>query len=110
MSAAPALAAMRSRVTLERPVDTPDDTGALTRVWTAVADVWAQITPVRGAENFAAGAQETSILHEATIRWRPDVVAPMRFRFGSRALYIRAAVDPDARRRTLVCRCEEFVA
>jgi SPP1 family predicted phage head-tail adaptor len=110
MSATPALGEMRSRVSLERPADAPDDTGALMRVWTEVADLWARIAPLRGAEFFSAGEQETVLAHEVTIRWRPDVAAPMRFRLGSRALYIRAAFDPDARRRTLVCRCEEYVA
>jgi SPP1 family predicted phage head-tail adaptor len=110
MSAAPALGEMRSRVALERPDDAVDDTGSLTRVWTQVADLWARITPLRGAEGFVAGQQETSILYDVTIRWRPDAASPMRFRIGSRALYIRTAFDPDARRRSLVCRCEEYVA
>ena len=103
-------AEFRSRVTLETPVDTVDDSGALMRIWTPVADVWAKIAPQRGAESFAAGEQESVIAHQVTIRWRPDAAAPMRFRLGGRALYIRAAFDPDARKRFLVCACEEYGA
>ena len=110
MSRAATLGQLRSRVTLETPVDSPDDTGALARVWTPVADLWAQISPQQGGEIFVAGAQETVLAHEVVIRWRPDVAAPMRFRLGARALYIRASFDPDQKRRRLVCRCEEYAA
>lgn len=80
------------------------------RVWTPLADIWAMIAPQRGSETFGADAQESVIAHQVTIRWRPDASSPMRFRLGSRALYIRAAFDPDARKRFLVCTCEEYAA
>jgi SPP1 family predicted phage head-tail adaptor len=100
----------RSRVTLETPVDAVDNSGALMRIWTPVADLWARIAPQRGAETFVAGEQESVLAHQVTIRWRPDAASPMRFRLGARALYIRAAFDPDARKRFLVCTCEEYAA
>lgn len=105
-----AIADLRTRATLEQPVDTVDSAGALLRTWTPVADVWAKVTPRNGAESFAAGAQESAIAYDATIRWRADASSPMRLRIGARALYIRAAFDPDGRKRFLVCRCEEIVA
>ena len=101
---------MRSRVTLQTPVDSVDDSGALLRVWTSIVDVWAKIETQRGSELFVAGEQETVLAHLVTIRWRPDTASPMRFLLGSRALYIRAAFDPDSRRRHLVCRCDEYAA
>ena len=101
---------LRSRVTLEAPDDTVDDSGALVRVWTPVADLWAKIAPQRGSEIFVAGEQETVLAHLVTIRWRPDAASPMRFLLGSRALYIRAAFDPDGRKKYLVCRCDEYAA
>ena len=104
------IAGLRSRVTLQAPVDTSDDSGALVRVWTDVADIWAKIEPQRGSEMFVAGEQETVLTHNVTIRWRPDVASPMRLLLGSRALYIRAAFDPDGRKKFLVCRCDEYAA
>lgn len=101
---------LRTRATLETPVDSVDDAGALVRVWQPVALVWAKIAPRRGAESFASGAQESTLTSEVIVRWRPDVASPMRFRIGARALLIRAAFDPDGRRRCLVCACEEFSA
>lgn len=103
-------AGLRSRVTLQAPMDGVDDSGALTRVWTALADLWAKVEPQRGSEFFSTGAQETLLTHNVTIRWRPDLASPMRFLLGSRALYIRAAFDPDGRRKYMVCRCDEYAA
>ncbi|MDE2363127.1 MAG: phage head closure protein [Hyphomicrobiales bacterium] len=103
-------AGLRSRVTLQTPVDTADDSGALVRAWTPVADVWAKIEPQRGDETFVAGEQESVLVHRVTVRWRPDLASPMRFVLGSRALYVRAAFDPDGRKKFLVCRCDEYAA
>lgn len=101
---------LRTRVVLEAPDDSTDDTGALVRAWRPVASIWAKVSPRRGAELFVAGAQESVLTSEVVVRWRPDVASPMRLRIGSRALVIRAAFDPDGARRFLVCVCEEFAA
>ncbi|MDE2579548.1 MAG: phage head closure protein [Hyphomicrobiales bacterium] len=101
---------LRARVTLEAPNDTPDDAGALQRVWTPFAAAWARIAPLRGAETFVAGGQETTLQYDITLRWRGDLASPMRMRYGARLFYIRAVFDPDGARRWLVCRCEEYVA
>lgn len=110
MSRLAAAGELRARAVLEAPLDTVDDAGALTRVWQPVASVWAKVSPRRGAELFVAGEQESVLTSEVVLRWRPDVASPMRLRIGSRALLIRAAFDPDGRRRFLVCVCEEFAA
>jgi SPP1 family predicted phage head-tail adaptor len=100
----------RTRMSLESPVDTPDDTGAFARTWTFVAHLWGRVTPQRGEQDFVAGSIETAITHLVAIRTRADVVNGMRFTIGSRALLIRAVFDPDGRGRVLECRCEEFAA
>lgn len=101
---------LRARVTLEAPDNSVDDAGALVRVWRPVADVWAKIAPRRGAELYIAGEQETMRAYDVVVRWRADLASPMRFRMGARALFIRAAFDPDGRKQFLVCACEEFSA
>lgn len=101
---------LRTRVILEAPVDSVDDSGALVRAWQPLASVWARVSPKRGAEIFVAGEQESVLTSEVVVRWRPEVASPMRFRIGGRALLIRAAFDPDGCRRFLVCTCEEFSA
>lgn len=103
-----ALAALRTRLVAQAPVDTPDDTGAFTRSWTTVATLWARVVPTDARQTFTADAIEVAISHHVTIRFRADVVNGMRFLLGDRALLIRAVTDTDMRGRFLLCRCEEF--
>lgn len=95
------------RVALEQPVDTPDEIGGVTRVWANVDNVWAQVTPVSGREEFNGERQASVITHRVLIRWRPDVTGAMRLRLGDRFLSIHAAIDWDERRRFLLLQCEE---
>lgn len=97
------------RVVLEQPVDTPDEIGGVTRVWTNVDQVWAQVTPMSGREEFNGERQASVIIHRVLIRWRPDVTGAMRVRLGDRFLSIHAAIDWDERRRFLLLQCEETV-
>lgn len=110
MSRFAAVGELRTRAILEAPADFVDDAGALVRAWQPLASVWLKISPRRGAEIFVAGEQESVVTFDVVMRWRLDVASPMRFRIGARALSIRAAFDPDGRRRFLVCVCEEFAA
>ena len=103
-----AVGALRTRLVVQAPVDTPDDTGAFTRTWTNVATLWAHMVPVSARQQFPADAIEVAISHHVTIRARADVVNGMRFLLGDRALLIRAITDPEMRGRHLLCRCEEF--
>jgi SPP1 family predicted phage head-tail adaptor len=101
------IAELRHRVTLEAPVRTPDEGGTAVITWSAVADVWAAVRSVGGRERVEADRLAGRITHEIRIRWRDGVDATQRFRLGARLFLIHAARDPDARRRVLLCTCEE---
>lgn len=103
-----AVSRLRTRVTLEAPLDVVDETGALQRSWIVVASPWVELAPRKTSGEYVAAEEGEAILWDVALRWRADIAPPMRFRYGARILAIRAAVDPDARRRTIVCRCEEF--
>lgn len=107
MSARPSIGAMRARLSLEKPVDAIADAGAIVRTWTLVANIWAHLAVRTATGEFAADSESPAVTWDVSIRWRGDVVAPMRFRAADRVLAIRACFDPDATRRVLVCRCEE---
>ncbi|MBY6239749.1 phage head closure protein [Methylosinus sp. Sm6] len=107
MSAA-SIGAMRLRVTLEAPIDTPDDSGSMTRSYAPIADVWAKVTPLAGEARFVAEREEQAIASLALIRWRDDVTSRMRLVLGARKLLIHSVYDPDGRRRWLLCRCEDI--
>jgi SPP1 family predicted phage head-tail adaptor len=105
---APAIGAMRLRMSLEAPLDAPDDSGSMTRSFAPIADVWAELRPVTGEARFVAERQEQAIDVLAQIRWRTDVTSEMRLVTATRMLRIRSVYDPDCRRRFLVCRCEDI--
>lgn len=105
---APTIGAMRLRMTLEGPIDTPDDSGSMTRSYAPLADVWAEVTSLFGEARFVAERQEQAITCRARIRWRAGVTSQMRLVAGARKLLIHSVYDPDERRRFLVCRCEEI--
>lgn len=105
---APSIGDMRLRMTIEAPIDTPDDSGSMTRTYAPLADVWAQITPLSGEARFVADRQEQSISCLARIRWRAGLTSQMRLVAGARKLLIHSVYDPDERRRFLVCRCEDI--
>ena len=108
-----AIRGLRSRLTLEAPVDVPDDNGGATRTFAAIDTFWAEISPAAVTsrwvdDRFAAGRMEQSITHHIRLRFRAGMTAAMRFRLGARVFFIHAIEDPDERRRFLLCRCEEI--
>lgn len=108
MSRPPTIGALRQRVTLEAPTDTPDGAGGFSRSYAPVAQLWARIESTEARNQFIAERQEQASSHVVTIRWRSDIVSQMRFIFRARKLLIQGVIDPDERRRFLVCQCEEI--
>ena len=101
------IGAMRHRLVLETPVDTPDGAGGAARAWTTVATVWAGLRPFGASERVDADAEEHAATHRVLVRWRDDVTAKDRFRLGAHIFEIRALADPDERRRFLHIDVEE---
>lgn len=55
------VAALRTRLVLQAPVDTPDDTGAFTRSWTDVSTLWARVVTASAEQHFTADSIEAVI-------------------------------------------------
>lgn len=108
MSVIPRVGALRHRVTLEAPIDAPDGAGGFSRSFVPVADLWARIAPGSAREDFVEQRAEQATNQVVTIRWREGVAKDMRFVHRGRKLRIQSAVDPDERRRFLICQCEEI--
>lgn len=106
---APAIGALRHRLTLESPVDVDDGAGGFQRNFAAVTAIWGALAPVRAADRFAAGRNEWSLTHRVRLRMRGDVAPGCRLRLGPRVFLIHAAQALDARAAFLVCDCEEIV-
>ncbi len=103
----PRIGAMRTRTTLQAPVETDDGAGGVSIGWEDVAEVWAEVRPRRGGESLWADAPAGRLSSEIVMRWRNDVWPGMRIVAGERTFDIRAAYDPDGRRRHVVCLCLE---
>lgn len=102
--------ARRRRFTLEVPRDQDDGFGGVIRSYAAGPQLWGSIEFVSGAERTRAGRPEQAATHRVRFRYRDGVTAAMRLAAGPRRFAIRAAADPDGRRRDLVCLVEEVSA
>lgn len=100
----------RARVTLETPVETVDALGGATVGYQPVVTLWARIEARTGVEKSLGGRLEGATDTRISLRWRGGVDTRMRFSFGDRIFMIRAAFDPDGRKRDLVCLCQEISA
>ena len=103
-----AISGLRSRLTLEAPVDVPDDTGGVSRSYAAAGNVWGQILPAKGIDRFVGERMEESITHAIRLRFQPGLTAAMRLRLGARVFLIHGVEDIDEHRRFVMCQCEEI--
>jgi len=86
---------LRHRVQLQKPVPLQDPvTGAMVETWANVAKIWAEIVPSSAREFVAAGAEQSEIRGRATIRYRADIDATMRFVYRNKTYAIFGAM-PD---------------
>ncbi|WP_424361444.1 phage head closure protein [Methylocystis parvus] len=108
MSAHPTIGQLRQRVTLQAPVDAPDDLGGAERSFSSFDRVWARIETRGSREQFTEQRLEQSRRFAVTIRWRNDVTSQMRIVLRERILVIRSIEDQDETRRFLTCLCEEI--
>jgi SPP1 family predicted phage head-tail adaptor len=98
---------LRTRLTLEIPVETPDGAGGVTRSWTSAGALWGAIRVWQSEPGRAPEQEGALISHAITIRYRGDIDTQCRLRRGNRLFRVRGLVDPDEKRRRLVCLCEE---
>jgi SPP1 family predicted phage head-tail adaptor len=99
---------LRQRVTIQQATTTTNARGARVPGWADVATVWADVRTPTGRERTANEATVATISHVVTLRYRADLTAAHRIKWGDRVLSLLATPDPDNRRRTLVCQCQEI--
>ncbi|MCI5049589.1 MAG: phage head closure protein [Rickettsiales bacterium] len=102
-------ARLRHRITIEQPNDTADGGGGVTRGWTTVATVWAEIIPTRGGAEQGLGEAAIQALHthRITIRYRDDVSTDMRIGFDGRYFNIRSITNVEEAKVVLELNVEE---
>lgn len=103
----PSIGELRHRIRIESASRTPDGGGGASETWTLLTEAWAAIREPGGRETVTAEALQGEAITEIWLRYRSDVTAAQRVTFGARTFDIRAALDPDGRRRWLRCLCSE---
>ena len=107
------IGALRHRLTIEAANPADDGAGGQTDPWASpivVATVWGRVEPLRGRERLQAGRLEARHSHRITLRYRADVGAGQRVRFGTRLFNVRAVANRGERNRWLELLCDEGAA
>src|ERR687893_1618312 len=87
------------RFVLEVPHEVPEGFGGVLRSFAPGPELWGAIEMISGAERLRADRPEQAVTHRITLRYRAGVTGAMRLVLGLRRFAIRAAADPDGRRR-----------
>ncbi len=106
--ARPSIGQRGRRFVLELPLESPDGFGGVIRSYQPGPQLWGAIEIIAEAERRRADRPESLVTHRVTLAFRDGVAAPMRLTCGPRRFCIKAASDPDGRRRDLVCLVEEM--
>ena len=99
---------MRTQITLQVRTDAPNARGELVPSWADdVADIFAEATPVRARDVFAAGREQLPVDTVFRIRYRTGIAAAThRVLWRSEAYELHGdPVDVDGRRLTLELSC-----
>lgn len=98
-------------LTIQSASESRDGSGGVQVNWTPVGQVWADIRGLSGREFLASQQAGALTTHEVRIRYYPGL-SSSRFRFvwDGKILHIEAIIDPDGRRRDMICRCIEVTA
>jgi SPP1 family predicted phage head-tail adaptor len=88
---------MDRRVTLQERSATREQDGSENVTWSTVAEVWAQIVPLRGQERYGAGAEQPERDARIRIRWRAGISSGMRVLHDDRVWDIKAVLEVGRR-------------
>lgn len=87
---------LRHKVQLQALTDGQNPvTGEPIRVWTTIANLWAEIVPMSAREFVAAAAEQSEVRGRIVIRYREDIDASMRVVYRGK-YYAIFGVMPDA--------------
>jgi SPP1 family predicted phage head-tail adaptor len=100
---------LRSRITIQRQVETPDDQGGRAISWVDVCTVWAYISPVSERERIYSQAVQYRRSHKIYIRYRTDIDTSMQVLYDGRTFQIKATIDLEEQKFYTHLDCEENV-
>lgn len=93
------------RITIQQRTAGVDALGQAATTWADVAEVWAQVQPLRGTEFFAAGQIQSAVEVRFRIRHRTGVAPTMRVLWRSQAHDIVSVIEPNGAQVMLELMC-----
>ena len=107
-------ARLRSRVTLQRRVETQNAFGEVTWSWADVAELWADVETIAGKEYFAAAQVQGGADTKIRLRYRQGITEKMRItrisEYGSPIRYekfdILTVINCGERNKELMLMCK----
>lgn len=104
---------LNRQLTLEKRLETPDNSGGFADEWIALGMVWAEVRPGSGRESGGVAVGPMSVVrYEIVVRGAPQgsLERPepgQRFTEGDRVYRIVAVAERDPKGRYLTCHAEE---
>jgi SPP1 family predicted phage head-tail adaptor len=101
---------LKKRIELQAMTKTPDGQGGFNSTWNTLDTVWAAIWPTSASERIQGNQPTMTISHRIRIRYRANVKASMRIKFGTRYFSIVSIINPEERRELLDIMAKETTA
>ena len=98
---------LRRPLTLEAPTEMPDGSGGVTRSYSTIATVFADVTALALDEQVKAERLGPRVSHRIMIRRRTGLTTTHRLRMPGRTFRILAVAEADAAGRYLTLDCAE---
>ena len=104
----PRIGELNHQVVLQYKTRVADGMGGFTDTYVTAATVWAKMTTLRSDEAIQAMATTGTAVHNITIRYRTDVKASWRVKFGNRYFaIIGPPIDVNFKHEFLELKCKE---
>ena len=107
-------AELKHKIQIEAPVEVADSGGGFTTSWNVVATLSAKVEAYKSLQKWSEPVSSSKIvsvkMYEITIRYSNNINEKMRVVFDGRVMNIRAVIDPDESKKTLMIIAEEGVA
>lgn len=100
------MALLNHRVTIERPSTVKDAIGQPVEGWDLVGECWANVRYLNGVETIKAGAEMSIAKASIRVRYRTDLDASMRVRYGATTFKVNAVLPDEVGRWHVDLVCE----
>lgn len=100
---------LKKQITLQYQTKVSDSMGGFVTIWTDAATVFAAIWPVSASEQVQAMQTVTTISHRIRIRYRSNLKASWRIKYGLRFFNIISIINPNMENKILDIMVKEAV-